>query len=208
MANAIGDVWRCILEWKLDAEKATVVLHREVTEVTDQDEDVMGLAVVAKLVIEGDLITAAMLGTNAVLVCATAQRINEANPTRIYTEFSTGTPSLGGTSLPAQDAVLMSSYGDPGSEIKSGRTFMPFFDSGKQLAGQILASVVSGVENAITGITLDEFTLVSVGNLRAVLWRKATDLLPAVVVPVISNVLRPVIASQRRRVVHHQPFDV
>jgi len=202
MANAIGDVWKCVLEYEEGEERGMIVFHREVSLVNDTDEDVLGPALTAELVTLGDAINLALMGTGSSLVCATAQRVNTVAPTRIYTTFSTATASAGGTSLGAQQAVLMSSYPGAGELIKSGRNFFPFIDEGKQLAGQILDTIKTAFIDAIEPLLLDIIQLTSVADLKAVLYRRVGQ----IVVDVTTNVLRPVLATQRRRVIHHQTF--
>ena len=202
MANAIGDVWRCVLEWQESQESGTIVLHREVSAVSDTDEDVLGDALATELVSLGDTVTDDMLGTGVVLVCATAQRINVANPTRIYTVFSTGSASIGSTAEPAQAAVLASVYPAAGSAIKSGRSYFPFLDTAKSAAGQILSASKAAIEAAIEPLILDLISLTSIADLKPVLWRTVGQ----IAVDITTSVLRPVLASQRRRVVQHQNF--
>ena len=110
MSNAVNDVWRCVLEWSESEETGMIVLHRKVTLVNDTSEDVLGAALALRMVDLGDDWSSDLGGTGVNLVCATAQRINVANPTRIYTVFSSTAPSVGSTALPAQACVLASVY--------------------------------------------------------------------------------------------------
>jgi len=203
MANAIGDVWKCVVEFEQGEERGMIVFHRAVTLVNDTNEDVLGAALATELVSLADTLNTAFQGLSSHVVCATAQRVNVLNPTRIYTVFSTQLPSTGGTSVSAQDAVLMSSYPAAGGLIKSGRNFIPFLDENLMVAGQILAISVTAITNAIEPLLLDLIQLTSVADLKAVLWRTVGQ----IVVDVTSNVLRPVLATQRRRVLHHQNFS-
>lgn len=203
MANQSGDVWRINLEWELNREKGMIVLHREVSTVSDTSEDALGDALVAELVTLGDSVTAAILGNGAKLVCATAQRINAINPTRIYSAFSTAAASAGATALPAMASVLISAYPAAGAAIKSGRSYIPFLDEAKQKEGQILTTTKVPIENVLQPIVEDLMSLAGVADLKAVLWRKVGE----ITADVISSVLRPVLANQRRRVVQHQTFE-
>ena len=203
MANAVGDVWLCCLEWIEGEERGLICLHREVTVVYDSDEDVLGNALAAELVTLGDTVTTDMLGTGVVLVCATCQRLGATNPTRIYTKFSTGTASVGSTALPAQTCVLASVYPAAGSLIRSGRSYFPFLDEAKQSAGQILSASKTAIEDAVDPLILDLIEVTGAADLRAVLWRRVGEL----AVVITSSVLRPVLSTQPRRDVNHQPFQ-
>jgi len=202
MANAVGDVWKCGVEWREGIENGMIVIHREVSSVLDTDENVLGAALTADLVTLGDAISTAMLGNGAHLVCATAQRVNLANPTRIYTSFSSLAPIVSDTVMPAQSAILMSVYPDPGGLIKSGRSYIPFIDESNQDGGQILASVRTAIETALEPLLLDLIEVTGAADLKAVLWRKIGELS----VDIKTAVLRPVMANQRRRMKPHQIF--
>ena len=54
MANAVNDVWRCVLEWQESQERGLIVLHRKVTLVNDTSEDVLGDALSLAFVNLGD----------------------------------------------------------------------------------------------------------------------------------------------------------
>lgn len=202
MANAVNDVWRCVLEWSESEETGMIVLHRKVTLVNDTSEDVLGAALALRMVDLGDDWASDLAGTGVNLVCATAQRINVANPTRIYTVFSSTAPSIGSTAVPPQAAVLASVYPAAAALIKSGRSYFPFLDAAHQAAGEILSASQAAIEAAIEPLVKDLITIASVAELKAVLWRTVGQ----IAVEITSSVLRPVLASQRRRVVAHQKF--
>lgn len=205
MTNAVGDIWECVAEFGLGSERGSMVFHREVTDVSDTSEIVMGDGIVTSLLTDAQATVADHMGTDAFLVCTTARRVPPAEITRTFVNYGTQALSILAKAVAAQSSVLLSMYPEPGGAIKNGRNYMPFLENIQQDAGQILAAGKAALEDSLNTWLLDVMTLTA-GNLKAVLYRYATDIDPAVIVEIAESVLRPVLASQRRRVQHHQPF--
>jgi len=208
MANEIGDVWECAIEWSNGIEKATNVFHRQVTAVTSPQESDLGNELVNDLIGLAETAATNHMGAATEGVCATARRVPPAEPTRVFVSYGAVAPIIGGVSVPAQSAVLMSMYPESGGEIKSGRNYIPFYDSTNEDAGQIAATEEAGLLTDFGKIFLDQIILTAIADMDAVLYRYATDILPPVVVTIIEMILRPVLASQRRRANLHQAFHV
>jgi len=206
MANVIDDVWECQVEYECGSERGSVVFHKQVTEVTSPQESDLGNALATELATEAATANAARQGLDCFVVCATAQRVPPAEPTRIFVDYGAQTPSINAASVAAQSAMLFSMYPDAGAEIKSGRNFIPFLDSSLQVAGQINDASKAGLLTDYSTFLFDQIILAAVAELKPVLYRYATDILPAVIVEIAEILLRPVLASQRRRVQHHQNF--
>jgi hypothetical protein len=205
MTNVVGDIWECAVEFGLGGERGTVVFHKEVVEVSDTDEAAMGGGITVALDTLAQASLMAYLGGGSLVICSTARRVPPADVTRVYVKYGDGTPSVASISVAAQSSVLFSMYPAPGGEIKSGRNFIPFLASAEQISGQLLTANKTALE-----LSFSEWLLllleITEGDLKPVLYRYATELDPHVVVDIAEMVLRPVLASQRRRVKHHQPF--
>jgi hypothetical protein len=182
------------------------VFHKEVTSVDEADEAIMGQGIADAINVLATASAGSFMGGGAFVVCTTARRIPPAEVTRIFVDYSAQAPSILGEAVAAQSAMLFSMYPAPGAEIKSGRNYIPFLFRDQAKEGQILQASVGDLEVSF-GSWLLEMLLITEGDLKPVLYRYATDILPAVIVDIAEMVLRPVLASQRRRVQHHQPFS-
>jgi len=208
MVIAIGDIFECAAEFRLGAETGQVVFHKQVTLVEETDEAIFGNALALDLQLNAGSTIADFGGTGAFIVCATCRRIPPADPTRIYTEFGPQTPSIQmATAVAAQSAALFSTYPAPGGTPKSGRNYLPFLKSNSQVSGQILNADAPAMITSVNDWIFNQLILPAIGELKPVLYRYATMVLPFLVVDIVEMILRPVLSSQRRRVQHHQTFS-
>ncbi len=208
MAVAVDDVWECGVEWRNDAETGVIVFHKQVSDVIEFDDNLFGQQLAESLNTLGTVATLAQMGNDTFVVCATARRVGPAEPTRIFTDFAGQTKVVSMEEpVPAQDSVLFSSYPDAGAEIASGRSFIPFLAVGSQVTGAIKSSIETLLKSDFAAFLFDDLAIPLFGTLKPVLYRKATMVLPAVIDAITDFVLRPMLASQRRRTVHHQTFS-
>lgn len=205
MVVAIGDIWQTQVEFRRDVESASIVRAYEVIDVTDTDEVLFGEGIVAQLLDRWETNWIPKMGPNADIICATARRVLPGAPTRTFVDFSTagsGTGILDATS--AQDSLLISLYPDSGGDPKSGRAYLPFISKDNILTGQVQTASMAGLITAIEAIYLVKLIIAAVGELEAAIARPGAPTLPWIAELIKSLVVRPVLASQRRRVVHHQ----
>jgi hypothetical protein len=206
MTNIVGDIWECAVEFALNQERGTVVFHKEVVVVNESLESVMGADLANELNTLSTSSNSSFLGLDAFVVCATARRVPPADVTRTFVEFGVQTKSILAEAVAAQSSMLFSMYPDPGGEITSGRNFIPFLMRDQAVSGQILQASKADILTSFSTWLLDLIEITS-GDLKPVLYRYATDIDPAVIVDIAEMILQPVLASQRRRVQHHQPFS-
>jgi len=205
MAVAVGDIWQTQVEFRRDVESASIVRAYKVIDVTNPDEVAFGEGIVAQLLDRWETNWLPLMGFNASIICATARRVPPGAETRTFVDFSTagaGTGVLAATS--AQNSLLVSLYSEAGDIPKSGRAYIPFISKDSILTGQIQSISLPGIQTAIDAIYLVKMIIAAVGELEAAIARPDTFGLPWIAELIKSLVVRPVLASQRRRVVHHQ----
>lgn len=205
MTIAVDDILEVSVEHQLGAEHALNVMHYQVSTVENTDESIFLEQLIADLMLEWQQLNQSYMGEGGIVVCVTVQRISQTNPTRIYTEFGTGVASPRTKANGAQAAILLSKYPDAGEEPKNGRLFYPFPADELSQEGQIDADTVVTMLADFSKVLLDPVIMSGVGTVVSAIVRK-DPILPAVISLVTDLVLRPVIATQQRRVKHHQPF--
>jgi hypothetical protein len=206
MTVAVGDVWQTIMEFQCGAEKGLLVRHHQVTVVNETSEELFGQALADRLEVIAGGISVSDMALDCFLVCATAQRKPPADPTRIYTTFGDGVKSILAAPNGAQNCLLFSTYADPGEEPVQGRAFTPFPPESISTDGQVDAAEEAGLFSAWRPLLLDALLLATEGTLIPALYRQ-TSPIAGIASAIVTLVLRPVIASQRRRVDHHQTFS-
>ncbi len=204
MVVAIGDIYQVQVEFRRDVESASIVRHYECTDVTDTDEETVGEALVGTIEDLWESSYIPLMGNNAALICVTARRLPPAQTTRTYVTFS-GTAGQGTGLQPsrgAQQALLVSLYPDSGGDPKQGRNYVPFLAGELTKTGQIIAIGLTSIETAMTALLVTKVVLTSVAEFNPALAKKV--LLNWISEIITARVVRPVLATQRRRVVHHQ----
>ncbi len=203
MTVAVGDIYQVQIEFQRDVEVASIVRHMEVTGATDTDEDSVGDELCAAVVQEVETGWIPLMGPNANLICVTCRRLPPGEPTRTYINFSSSGTGTGTTnSHGAQQALLTSLYAASGAVVKAGRNYLPFLAGENSFAGQVVTSVLTAIENAVESILVSTYVLPGGTELTPAIARKViSDWISDLIV---SFVVRPVLASQRRRVNHHQ----
>lgn len=203
MPIAVDDVFRVVVEHQLGPEHALNVIHYQVSDVINSDEKVFIPAMIASMMTDWQATLALFAGEDTVVVCVTAQRIPPGEPTRIYTEFGSGVASARTAANGAQQCILFSKYSDAGQDPAKGRFYYPFPADEVSQRGQIDDTQEIGLLSQFGKLLLDSRVLATVGTVVVAIAREG--LLPAVSL-VTELVLRPVIATQQRRVKHHQNF--
>jgi hypothetical protein len=206
MVMAIGDLISVNVEFANGRENAMNVIGYEVSEMTETDENVFIQALVDEVVIEAHEAVLNLMGGGTTLVCATGRRVLPGAPTRVFTAFGTGEPSINPVAPSgAQMAILLSKYAPAGSEPKQGRLYLPFPAKDLSDDGQIKDAEQTLIRSETDPWILDPLILSAVGTvLPAII--KLIPGFDSVASLVEQIVLRPVLATQRRRVVPHQNF--
>jgi len=205
MTIVVGDLIQCNVEFELASERAMNVVGYRVSEVTDDDETTFIEALLAELVVQTNEVVSGIMGQGAFLVCCTGQRVLPGDPTRIYTKFGDGTASVLPKAGGAQLSILVSKYADPGDTPQQGRAFVPFPSESLSTDGQIDDDKETSITDDVKTWLVDELVFGTIGKAKPAIIRLIKDL-PSLWSEVKEIVLRPVLASQRRRVQHHQTF--
>jgi len=198
-----GDLWQTQVEFRRDVESASVVRQYEVTDVIASDENTFGEGIVSGIIGRWETNWLPRMGPNSSIICCTARRVLPGAPTRTFVTFSSaGSGSGMADSEGSQNAMLVSLYPDSGGLPKSGRNYLPFLSGDDMTGGQIKTASFSALQAVVDAIFLTDIVMTSVGEIASAIGRPdPTAWLKSLIT---SLVLRPVIASQRRRVVHHQ----
>lgn len=206
MTVAVDDLFVVNVEFENGPERAMNVIGYKCSAVLDSDEDVFIQALVDKVVVEAQEYVLNLSGEGTLLVCATARRVPPGEPTRIYTEFGPGSASINPIHPSgAQTAILLSKYAASGETPKQGRIYLPFPAKDLSEDGQIKDGEKTLIASETDPWLKDPMVLTSVGTVLPAIIRLVTGL-PAVAALVDDLIIRPVLASQRRRVKHHQNF--
>lgn len=205
MAIIVDDVFEVNVEFENGSERGMNVLHYKVSNVIESDEAPFIEALIAQLVLDIDATVQLYSGEGTTMICVTARRVKPGGATRVYTAFGDGVPSprekMGG----AQLSMLLSKYALAGEEPFSGRTYFPFPSEELGDDGQIYTDQKTGILSQFGKWLSDPIVLSSIGTVLPALYRGLTG--EPIVSSLIDNlVLRPVLASQNRRVKHHQNF--
>jgi len=125
--------------------------------------------------------------------------------TRVFVTFSGVGAGSGLLDAPgAQESLMVSLYPQSGGVPKSGRNYVPFLSADNHKQGQILSAKLGAIETAMTAIYITALILTAVGQVVAAISKIQVPPLPWITEPVVARVVRPVLSTQRRRVVHHQ----
>ena len=211
MTVAQNDVFEVVIELQDEAERALVVRHYRVESVTETDEEAFLASLTGHIISTCQISVLPVLPGTASFTCVTAQRITP-NPTRIATGFfPSNSGGVAGGSAPAQSCYLMSIYTARNDRRGRGRMYFPFPPDSFHGSGRIFDSQKLNVDNALNTLVSDDLVLPSGnGTLKPGVWSRGN---PAAQPPVaaefndsVQTILRPVLASQKRRVNHHQSF--
>jgi hypothetical protein len=204
---AIDDLISVQVEFANGRENAMNVIGYKVSAMTETDENVFIQALVDEVVVEAQEAVLNLMGGGTTLVCATGRRVLPGDPTRVYTAFGSGEPSVNPiTPSGAQMSILLSKYAPAGDEPKQGRLYLPFPAKDLSEDGQILESERTLIRDETDPWILDPLILSAVGTVLPAIIRLVPGL-DSVAALVEQIVLRPVLATQRRRVVPHQNFS-
>ena len=208
MTIQTGQIVESAFEWSNGPEKGMMCRHYVITDANETNEEAFMEGMVDEITTLCEAITSAISADETVFNCATLQRLKTLIPvagaaTRIFYKFGLGIPvSANAPAKGAQQSAVVSLYPASGSNPKQGRNFFPFLRGDFTEEGQIKNANQATIHNELDKITMDPIVASSIGTLAPVIYSKATELYA----DILSSVLRPVLATQKRRVDHHQPF--
>ena len=200
---SMNDVWEINQEYRFDEESGLYRGHYKEVVGGETNLEQAGLKIVLALHTLLSNIIAPNLASETDLVCTTARKVS-GEGSRVFTQYGTeDIGSMAGPPIEAGTAVLVSKYTATNNAHARGRAFMPFLSKDFSFNGLVT------VEHAITLEAMAEdylnpqqLDVDDVGEMVGVVWSGTTS----ASFDIVNVVLRPRLASQRRRKVHHQPF--
>lgn len=198
---AANDVWELIASFADGRELGECVFHQKLgTEVTTGANETAE-ALLAKFdTILAELATAIMTDTTY-LIATAAHRVKGANgTTRYYTHYPNAVGGITSEHVGAQRALLVSKYTATNTRSGRGRSYIPFLSSTLETSGRIDSSDMITISAACDDLFEVENTDTENNVWKPVVYSRKLDLS----YEIDDMVVRPVLCTQRRRVVHKQ----
>lgn len=204
MSSAVGDIWETAVSLREHAEVAEVVFHHRLKVVgssTDTKTVADGLLTSLATKVEEimEVVNPASVTSQAI---STHRVAGPSGTSRYYSRFTAIEGGLeSGNTMPAQCAILCSKYSETNTKSGRGRLYWPFPNSTIVNSGQILDSVILSLDGKFEAILLLEFMSGPDDEWEPVVYSRVGGIGHLIT----DMVVRPVLASQKRRVVHKQP---
>lgn len=202
---AQNDVWEISQEWTCGVNSGLLRGHFKENDSHSLDLEQLGLKIVAAAEAHFYNQASQWMPTAAQVVCTTAKMVSNAG-SRIFTQYGTGSQDgqASGTPVAAAMAMLVSKYSTVNDKSKRGRLFLPFlsqfFTDGEVIYDSQKVALDGWIEALFNPTS---WSITDVGEMKGVIW--SPKLKSAI--EIANLVLRPVLASQRRRTVHHRSFE-
>lgn len=199
---AVNDVWQSNIWIRSGPEIACVTTHWGLTNEVEPAVNLTGAALSNAVGARYSSILELVSTASAELVCCESKRVDPTGSPLFPFFFVAETGAVAGQEGPAQAAILVSKYSGTVSASGRGRMYLPFIAEAIMSSGRLL----DDVEPTITA-GLDTFfsplTDQADNEWNAVIYSKKL----AAAFGLNYYVLRPVIATQRRRVDWRQTFS-
>lgn len=200
---AMFDIWESVLTFIEGREQAEIVIHHKLEAENEADLEDTAIALLTAVTSKANDIMEELNPTTVQMAVATTHRIKgTAGTSRYFTLFPGATGGVSSDSVGAQLAAVFSKYTDNNSPTERGRTFWPFIARSIQNSGQIGLTVALSVQSDLDALYKDGFSDGQTNSWNGCIWSRKDQ----TGYEITQVVLRPVLALQRRRVQHKQPF--
>lgn len=198
---AVNDVWECVFNYRDGQSAAQMVRHYRVAVEESETQTELTDALAVKLgALATDLIEVTSTAS-AALVCITSHRVIGGASRVFATFFGAANGAATGEANSAQLAILVSLYTNNITPSGRGRMYIPFPAESVSEGGVILNTVADDIVAKVDPM-LTHFTDAAQNEYDPVVYSRETTSAAGI----DSRVLRPVLATQRRRRVNLQPF--
>lgn len=203
MPLAVGAVIECVASWYDGPELAEIIFHHKVTESPSEDspQAVSAFATAAQNQLE-DLTETCMTPTTILVGCSCRVLGTGSGAGQIHSVFSAVVGEVTGPVSGAQSCVLLSKYTNTVSKSGRGRAFIPFVPQSFHESGQLTNDARTLYLAALYPLFLNGIDFGSGGESDPVVYSRKDSTGRKIE----EAVLRPVLCTQRRRVIHKQPF--
>jgi len=201
MTLAVNDIVQVTAYFVDGRNSAQVVRHYKCTVVSEDDDLLAMTALMTFLTAHWTNTVGAVSTVSAAVVCYTAQKVGLA-ASRVFTLFEgNGNGQVLGEANAAQLAVLVSIYSADTSDAGRGRMYIPFPAEANSEGGVLINTAADDILAAITPMLVD-FTDAADNEWEPGVWSRTTSVFNRCT----DFVIRPVLATQRRRRTPLQPF--
>lgn len=205
MPLSVGTVLEVVPSWLDGPELAESVLHYKVKTASSNDveQDITNIAGAIAALCEA--LTESCMCTTTLFVGSSGRVIPPSTGAgRIFTAFRTVVGTVSGEVCGAQIAALCSKYTTGITRSHRGRLYVPFVPESSVESGRITDAARTVYLSKLYPLLLNDVSFAGGGVLDPVLYSKTL----AAAFEITEAVLRPVVCTQRRRVVHKQPFGL
>lgn len=199
---AVNDIWQATFFYVDGRSSAQMVRHYRVAVEESANETDLTDALAVKLgALATDLIEVTSTAA-AALVCITLQKVLTGT-SRVYaTFFGAANGAATGEANAAQLAILVSLYTSNTTRQGRGRMYIPFPAESLSQGGILINTIADDIVQVVDPL-LSDITDAEDNEYNAVVYSREG----AAVAEIESRVLRPVLATQRRRRNPLQPFE-